>query len=135
MPFLAQANRSINWSNLLPTGESLWGAYRVVGTAGQIESEELVGGTFSLKGGFWSCVTLVQTEGAPILWMERTPEDAILVCWPSPSEGWVLEKSLTIGPAATWIVETGVINDDGTTKTMEVTMPPENHIYYRLTKP
>src|SRR5580765_5721685 len=72
---------SIDWYKIAGGGgTSTGGVYQVSGTIGQPDAgPTLSGGNFSLTGGYWSLLSVVQTPGAPTLTIQRsTPGNAIL---------------------------------------------------------
>ncbi len=62
---------SINWYKVAGGGgASTGGVYSVSGTIGQHDAgQPMTGGTYSLTGGFWSLIAVVQTPGAPTLYI------------------------------------------------------------------
>ena len=60
---------SIDWYKIAGGGgTSTGGVYAVSGTIGQHDAGgPMTGGSYSLTGGFWSLITVVQTPGAPLL--------------------------------------------------------------------
>jgi hypothetical protein len=59
---------SIDWHKIAGGGGTSTGdVYSVSGTIGQHDatSQLLTGGNYSLTGGFWSLLSVVQTPGAP----------------------------------------------------------------------
>jgi hypothetical protein len=63
----------------------------------------------SLTGGFW---TAVQTPGAPLLRVMGKGPDGVLICWPAPSAGWVLQETTVLA------------SNPQLTKWADVTAPP-----------
>src|SRR6266542_6208377 len=80
-------------------GISSGGAYSVSGTIGQPGAAVLTGGQYSLAGGFWGGIGLVQTPGAPTLSIEKLA-DGVRVFWPAPATGLLLDQSLAV--TGTW---------------------------------
>jgi len=112
-------------------GTSTGGVYSVSGTIGQPDAGTMNGGNYSIQGGFWSVIAAIQTEGAPLLTITRSGPSAI-VSWPSPSTGFVLQETASLGNAAwTNVAQTPV--DNGTNKTVTIT-PPVGNKFYRLKK-
>jgi hypothetical protein len=72
-------------------GTSTSGVYSVSGTISQPDAGTMSGGSYTLAGGFWGLVAAVQTRGAPWLTITRTDTNTVLVSWPLPADGWVLE--------------------------------------------
>ncbi len=61
------------------------------GTVGQADAGELSGGNFSVIGGFWGVVAVIQTEGGPLLSVVRpSGTGAVTIKWTLPDDGWVL---------------------------------------------
>jgi hypothetical protein len=87
-------NYSIDWSTIGGGGGvSTGGVYRVEGTIGQPHAATISGGNYTLTGGFWSLVSVVQTPGAPTLSIYATLANTVLVVWPSPSTGYLLQQN------------------------------------------
>ena len=90
----AQAQYSIDWFKIAGGGgTSTNGQYSVSGTIGQHDAGvPMTGGSFSLTGGFWSLVEVIQTPGAPTLRVYNT-NGLITVAWAKPAEGWLLQTT------------------------------------------
>ncbi|SPE54741.1 membrane hypothetical protein [Verrucomicrobia bacterium] len=74
-------------------GTSTSAVFAVSGTIGQHDAGgPMKGGTFSLTGGFWALYAL-QTPGAPSLTIYLTSTNTVVVSWPSPSPGFVLQQN------------------------------------------
>ena len=84
-------------------GTSSGGAYTVNGTIGQPDAGRMSGGPYSLVGGFWGVVDVLQTPGAPRLHIERTAS-GVRVYWERPATGWVLEETTALQSAPAAIV-------------------------------
>jgi hypothetical protein len=116
-------------------GASTGGVYSVSGTIGQPDaSGPLTGGNFTLTGGFWSLLSVVQAPGTPTLSITLTPTNTALVSWPSPSTGFNLEVNTNSVVSLNWSNAPGSIQDDGTIKYLIVN-PPTGNRFYRLKKP
>jgi len=72
-------------------GASPNGLYSVSGTIGQADAGAMSGGSYSVVGGFWGILWVVQTPGAPLLRIQPTATNAVVVAWPSPSSGFKLQ--------------------------------------------
>jgi hypothetical protein len=98
----AAQNYSIDWFTIDGGGgSSTGGVYAVSGTIGQPDAGVMSGGPYSLTGGFWSLLSVVQTPGAPLLSIERT-NGGVRVCWPPSPPGFVLDETTTlVSPPAT----------------------------------
>jgi len=112
-------------------GTSTGGVYSVSGTIGQPDAGTMSGGNYTIQGGFWSVIAAIQTEGAPLLIITRSGP-SVIVSWPSPSTGFVLQESTSLSsPNWTNVAQTPL--DNGTTKSVTITPPIENR-FYRLKK-
>jgi hypothetical protein len=127
----ARAQYSISWYKIAGGGgTSSNGQYSVSGTIGQHDAgTPMTGGSYSLTGGFWSLISVVQTAGSPTLTVTHSGNN-VIVSWPSPSTGFVLQQ---IGDLkqANWATSGYTINDDGTTKSITISSPTGN-LFFRL---
>ena len=127
---LAQ-NYSIDWYKVAGGGgTSTGGTYTVSGTIGQADAGVMSGGNYSLVGGFWAIISAVQTPGAPRLTITLTSSNAVIVSWPSPSTGFVLEQNLGVN-SVSWVTNTQSVTDNGVTKSIIVN-PPRGNLFFRL---
>ena len=126
---------SIDWFTIDGGGgTSSGGVFSVSGTIGQPDAnaQPMLGGQFSLVGGFWSLVT-VPTPGAPLLIIQLTTTNTAQVSWPSPSPGFALQQNSDFN-ATNWIAVTNAVSDNGTFRFIIVN-PPAGNRFYRLFKP
>ncbi|MDB6110871.1 MAG: hypothetical protein JWR69_2621 [Pedosphaera sp.] len=77
-------------------GTSIGGAFSISGTIGQPDAGVLSGGGFTVEGGFWSGISVIQSSGAPILSIQLVGSSAIL-SWPVGVAGFSLEETATPG--------------------------------------
>src|SRR5450432_2653063 len=64
-------------------GTSTGGVYSVSGTVGQHDAgAPMNGGSYSLTGGFWALISVVQTPGLPDLAITRAG-NSVMVSWPA----------------------------------------------------
>ncbi len=128
-------NFSIDWFTLDGGGgTSTGGVYSVTGTIGQPDAGTMSGGNFTLVGGFWGIAAAVQTPGAPWLTVMRT-NTTVIVSWPLPAEGWVLEWTNALPRAAArWPQLLPPYQTNGLN--LQFTEPsPAGNRFYRLHKP
>ena len=92
------------------------------------------GGNYSLKGGFWSLLSLVQTPGAPSLTITLTATNTALVSWPSPSAGFSLQQNTNGSGSVNWSNLATPPTDNGIIKYIIVN-PPTGNRFYRLVHP
>jgi len=126
---------SIDWSTIDGGGgTSTGGVYTVNGTIGQPDAGAMSGGNYALQGGFWGVIAAVQTPGAPYLSVTRS-NSAVIVSWPLPAEGWVLEATNALPlVAAPWPQIAPPYQTNGAN--LQFTEPaPAGNRFYRLHKP
>jgi hypothetical protein len=138
VPALSQAQSySIDWYKIAggggtSTGTNDGNVYSVSGTIGQQDaSTAMTGGPYSLTGGFWSLIALVQNAGAPTLTITKSGNSAI-VSWPYPSTGFYLQTNSHLSKT-NWSIYTGTIltNGAGTSNSVTIT-PPVGNLFFRL---
>lgn len=123
---------SIDWFTIDGGGgTSTGGVYSVSGTIGQPDAGTMSGGQYTLQGGFWGVAVAIQTEGAPLLTVTKLG-GSVLISWPSPSTGFVLQENMALG-STNWVNVGTVPSDNGTNKTVTVS-PPIGNKFYRLKK-
>src|SRR5579863_1043169 len=93
---------SINWYKVAGGGgTSSSGQYTLSGTIGQPDaSGALTGGNYSLTGGFWAIVQVIQTSGAPTLYISHSG-NTVTVYWQNVS-GWTLHQNNNLAVPAGW---------------------------------
>ena len=125
---------SISWYKIAGGGGTSTGAtYTVSGTIGQPDAGgPMTGGNYSLTGGFWALVSVIQTPGAPALTLTHSG-NSLVISWVSPSTGWTLQQNSDL-TTLSWTTSGYSISDDGTTKSITITSPAGN-LFFRLIKP
>jgi hypothetical protein len=125
---------SIDWHTIDGGGgTSTGGVYSVSGSIGQPDAGSMSGGNYSLDGGFWAIVSVVQTPGAPVLSILHTPTNTVVVSWPSPSTDFSLQQASSLTQLV-WTTPSETVTDNGTNKFVIVS-PPTGNRFYRLLKP
>ena len=124
---------SIDWYKISGGGGTSTGSiYSVSGTIGQPDaSGALSGGNYSVTGGFWSLISVVQTPGAPTLYISYSG-NTVMVYWQNVS-GWSLQQNANLALANGWGASGGVTTSNGTNY-LNVLNPPGN-LFYRLSHP
>jgi len=105
---------SIDWSKIAGGGgNSTGGVYQVSGTIGQPDaSGAMSGGNYSITGGFWALINVVQTPGAPTLSISHSGA-AVTVSWQAvPGWNLVQNDNLTT-PAGSWQASSGITSTNG----------------------
>src|SRR5580658_1156297 len=92
-PRASAQSYSIDWYKVAGGGgTSTGGTYTVSGTIGQPDaSGAMTGGNYSLMGGFWALISVMQTPGAPTLYISHSG-NTVTVSWQNMS-GWVLQQN------------------------------------------
>jgi hypothetical protein len=87
---------SIDWYKISGGGgTSTNGAYSLTGTIGQPDAGgAMSGGNYSVTGGFWSLISVVQTAGAPPLYISHSG-NTVTIYWQDVS-GWSLQQSSSL---------------------------------------
>jgi hypothetical protein len=123
-------NYSIDWYKIAGGGGTSTGAtYQVTGTIGQPDaSGAMTGGNYSLTGGFWSLISVVQTSGAPTLYISHSGS-TVTVYWQDVS-GWSLQQNGNLSSPSGWSGSGGVTTSNGTNY-LNISSPTGN-LFFRL---
>lgn len=135
LPILGFAQSySVDWYKIAGGGGTSTGAtYQVTGTIGQPDaSGAMSGGNYSVTGGFWSLISVVQTLGAPTLTVTHSGI-SVKVSWPSTATSWTLQQNSDL-TTANWTTSGFTLSDDGTNKSVTITSPSGN-LFFRLSHP
>jgi hypothetical protein len=127
---------SINWHTIAGGGGISSGAsgstnYVVSGTVGQPAAATMSGGNYSVTGGFWSIISVVQTSGSPVLTITRSGTQAI-ISWSASFTPFALQQTPNLSgswspSAAPQTTNSGIIS---------VTVPASSgYQFYRLANP
>jgi hypothetical protein len=113
----------LSWFTIDGGGNVSTGAtYSVTGTIGQPDAGTLNGGSYSIIGGFWGFAgNSAATIPVPILDIRLALPNVVL-SWPAPSTGFVLEQASTLSsPVWTVVGATVVVVGDRNTVTLSAT--------------
>ena len=104
---------SVDWYKIAGGGgTSTGGLYSVSGTIGQPDaSGAMTGGNYSLTGGFWSLINVVQTTGAPTLSITHSG-NSVIVSWPTPSASWTLQQNGNLA-GGSWATSGYLVSTNG----------------------
>ena len=132
LPVWAQ-QYSIDWYKISGGGgTSSNGQYAVSGTIGQHDAGgPMTGGNYSLTGGFWALISVVQTPGAPTLYISHSGS-TVTVYWQAVS-GWTLHQNSNLANTNGWSLNTSWSNSNGT-NSLSLTSPAGN-LFFRLSNP
>jgi hypothetical protein len=126
-------NYSIDWYKVAGGGGTSTGSvYSISGTIGQPDASAAMSeGNYSVTGGFWALINVVQTPGAPTLYVSHSG-NTVTVYWQNVT-GWSLIQSGNLTtPLGSWAASGGVT--PGVTNSLTLTNPAGN-VFFRLTHP
>jgi len=128
-------NYAIDWFTVDGGGgTSTGGVFSVSGTIGQPDAGKLIGGNYVLDGGFWGIVLAIQTPGAPFLSITRSNSN-VIVFWPAPAPGFVLDETTTLTGAPTPWMQVGYPYQTNA-QHISISAPASTgNKFYRLRKP
>jgi hypothetical protein len=124
---------SIDWYKISGGGgTSTNGQYTLSGTIGQQDAgPTMSGGNYSLTGGFWSLIAVVQTPGAPNLTISRSG-GSVIVSWPNTGSYTLLQNAALGG--GVWTTNTSPVTTVNGTNSITIT-PPTGNLFFRLENP
>jgi hypothetical protein len=121
---------SIDWYKIAGGGgTSSGGSYSVSGTIGQPDaSTAMSGGSYSLTGGFWSLIAVVQTIGLPNLTVTYSGK-SVIVSWPDTGT-YTLQQTASLS-GGTWSTSGYTVSTANGTNSITITSPGGN-LFFRL---
>jgi len=133
-PSTAHAQQyAINWSKIAGgSGTSTGGSFRVSGTIGQPDAGlTMTNGPYSLTGGFWSVITVVQTPGAPLLTVSYSAQPpTVTISWSLTATNFVLQQNSDLNTLS-WTPVGLPVTTNGTTLSVTIS-PPAGNLFFRL---
>jgi hypothetical protein len=125
---------SIDWYKIAGGGgTSTNEQYSVSGTIGQPDaSGALTGGNYSVTGGFWSLIQVVQTAGAPNLTVTHS-DTSVIVSWPNTGS-YTLHQNSNLANGSGWTTSGYSITTANGTNSITIT-PPMGNLFFRLAMP
>ncbi len=132
IPSLSQAqNYAIDWYKIAGGGgASSNGSYTVSGTVGQPDAGgPMSGGNYSVTGGFWALISVVQTAGLPPLAIRFAGPQSVVVSWPATGT-YTLQQSSSLAPAS-WATSAYSPTTISGTSSITITAPT-GHLFFRL---
>ncbi len=113
-------------------GTSTGGTYTVSGTIGQPDAgAAMSGGNYSITGGFWSLISVVQTAGLPNLLISHAG-NSVIVSWPNTGSYTLQQCSNLAG--ASWTTSGYTVTTANGTNSITVT-PLTGNLFFRLQQP
>jgi hypothetical protein len=125
---------SIDWYKIAGgAGTSTGATYSVSGTIGQPDaSGAMTGGNYSLTGGFWSLISVVQTAGLPALTVTHNG-NTVSVSWPATGS-YTLQQNGNLALANGWAASGYSVSTANGTNSITITSPAGN-LFFRLSNP
>lgn len=129
----AAQSYSIDWYKVAGGGgTSTGGIYTVSGTIGQHDAGgPMAGGNYSLTGGFWSLIAVVQSPGAPKLYVSYSAH-TVTVYWQDVA-GWTLHQNPSVANPSGWTLNSSWTTSNGTNY-LNLASPTGN-LFFRLSNP
>ncbi len=136
-PLLGEAQTyTIDWYKIAGgggTSTNASGTYQVTGTIGQADaSGAMTGGSYSLTGGFWSIISVIQTPGVPNLFIIPNGANSVKVIWPATGT-YTLQQNADLKTPAGWAT-TGFSITNGFGTNFCTISPPSGNLFFRLTQ-
>ncbi len=116
-------------------GTSTSSLYSVTGTIGQPDaSSAITGGGFSVTGGFWSLINVVQQPGFPKLLIVPNGPNSVKILWPDPATNtYTLQQNANLA-TTNWTTGSYAITPANGTNSITIT-PPTGNLFFRLAHP
>ena len=135
LPVLGRAQTyTIDWYKIAGGGGvSTGGTYQVNGTIGQADaSGALTGGGYSLTGGFWSIISVIQTPGLPNLVIVPNGPGSVKVLWPATGT-YTLQQNANLTITNGWGTSGYSVSTANGTNSVTVT-PLSGNLFFRLSQ-
>jgi hypothetical protein len=122
---------AIGWYKIAAGGgTSANGDYSISGTIGQHDAGgPLKGGNYSLMGGFWSLIGVVQSVGAPNLTIISSGPNSVEVLWPDTGS-YTLQQNASLA-SGNWTASSHPITVANGTNSITITSPAGS-LFFRL---
>jgi len=127
---------TIDWYKIAGGGgTSTNGSYSVSGTIGQPDaSGAMTGGPYSVTGGFWSLINVVQMPGVPNLLIVPNGANSVKIIWPDPATNtYTLQQNVNLATTS-WVTSSYTFTNGFGTNFCTIT-PPTGNLFFRLSKP
>ena len=137
IPALSQAQTySIDWHKIAGGGGTSSGTngasvYSLRGTIGQHDAgTAMTGGAYSVTGGFWSIISVLQTPGTPNLSITQLG-NSVIVSWPNTGS-YTLQQNSNLAAAAGWATSGYPVTTNSPAGTNSITITPTGNLFFRL---
>jgi hypothetical protein len=125
---------AINWYKVAGGGGTSSNAsYSLSGTIGQHDaSGAMSGGGYTVTGGFWSLISVVQTAGLPNLTITHVG-NSVIVSW-ADTGSYTLQQNGNLAASAGWGTSGYSVSTSNGTNSITIT-PPTGSLFFRLHNP
>jgi hypothetical protein len=130
---------SITWNKVTSGGGTSSGtngasAFSVSGSIGQPDTGGAMrGGSYSVTGGFWSFISVVETQGQPSLSITHAG-NSVVISWPN-IRGYSLQQNSNLAASASWVASGySVTTNANGTNSITISAPPGS-LFFRLASP
>ena len=126
---------SIDWYKIAGGGGTSTNAqFAISGTIGQPDAGgPMTGGSFSVTGGFWSLINVVQVAGVPTLNVTHLA-NSITVSWPNTGNAYTLQQNPNLAVPNGWTTSGFPINATNGFNFITITSPVGT-LFFRLKSP
>ena len=133
-PLPAQ-NYSVDWYKVPGGGGTSTGAvYSITGNIGQSDAgPAMSGGPYSVTGGFWSLISVVQAAGLPNLTLTHSG-NTVTVSWPATGS-YTIQQNGDLANGAGWIPSPLTVTTSNGTSSVTITSAPVGNLFFRLNNP
>ena len=134
LPTAHAQSYSVDWYKIAGGGgTSTGGTYQVSGTIGQHDaSGAMSGGNYSVTGGFWALINVVQTPGTPNLLIFPNGANSVKILWPNTGN-YTLQQNGNLA-TTNWTTSGFAITNGFGTNFVTIT-PPVGNLFFRLKNP
>ena len=125
---------SVDWYKISGGGgTSTNGQYSVSGTIGQPDAiGGMSGGNFSVTGGFWATVSVMQMPGVPNLLIIPNGANRVTIVWSDPATNtYTLQQNANLALTNGWVT-TGYAITNGNSTNFCPIVPPSGNLFFRL---
>jgi hypothetical protein len=125
---------TIDWYKIAGGGgTSTGGTYQVSGTIGQPDaSGAMSGGQYSVTGGFWALINVVQMPGVPkLIIIPNGPNSAKVLWLDLATNSYTLQQNSNLAAPANWVTSGFAITNGLGTNFCTIT-PPAGNLFFRL---
>ncbi len=122
---------SIDWYKIAGGGgTSTNGQYSLSGTIGQHDAGgPMAGGSYSLTGGFWALISVVQTPRLPALTITHSG-NSVIVSWPNTGS-YTVQQNNNLANSGGWAASGYTITSANGTNSVTITAPT-GYLFFRL---